>query len=257
VGLVADQRATEPEGDIMSVRHRVEAIVGFAVAAGLLATGAILVASAGPASAAPISGGVLQLVATPGVLSDQTMAPGDTIYWPIDANLNATTTGELTLQITSSDLLATNPGGLRLALASCPVAWDMSHTPAQPPTCNSGVGTTVIPDSAFANISASHVWDLGTVGAVSSTPMMATISLPGAVPSVLQGASASINFGFTALGDTANASPSDPPVHVLGLTGVDPTGPALLAAGLLLAGFTLARVRAALGRRERTAEVGA
>jgi len=241
----------------MRRRRGLEALIGFGVAAGLLAAGAVLVASAGVASADPISGGVLQLVATPGVLSKADLAPGDTIYWPVSADLNATTNGALTLQITSSQALATNPAGLRLALASCPVAWDLTPTPADPPTCNGGAGTTIIPDSAFADISPTHTWDLGNVGAVSTTPMMATISLPDAVPSALQGASATVNFGFTALGDTENASPSDPKAPVLGLTGVDPTGPALLAAGLLLAGFTLARVRTVIARRERNAEVGA
>jgi hypothetical protein len=235
----------------MRARLRIEAWAGFGFAAALLAAGTLLVASAGSAFANPISGGVLQLVATPGVLADAAMAPGDTIYWPIDANLNASTPGELTLKIESSDALATNPAGLRLALASCPVAWSTNSDPTVAPTCAGGSGSTIIPDSAFADITPTQVWDLGTVAAVSTTPMMATISLPGAVPSVLQGTSADINFGFTALGDTENASPSDPRRHVLGLTGVDPTGPALLAAGLLLAGITLARVRSTLASRQQ------
>src|ERR1700712_5875368 len=100
----------------MRTRRRLEALVGFGFAGALLAAGAVFVASASSASADPISGGILQLVATPGVLADDSMAPGDIIYWPIDANLNASTPGELTLQIKSGDLLATDPGGLRLAL---------------------------------------------------------------------------------------------------------------------------------------------
>jgi hypothetical protein len=237
--------------DRPNVRPTVEAIAGFALATSLVIAGSILVAAAGSASADPLSGGVLQLVATPGVLDDQAMAPGDVIYWPIAANLNASTTGTLSLKITSSDALATDPAGLRVALASCPVAWDMSPTPALAPTCNGGTGSPILPETAFANISSTHVWSIGTMSAVSSMPMMATISLPSAVPSTLQGASASVNFSFTALGDTENASPSDPPVHVLGLTGVDPTGPLLLAAGLLLGGITLARVRSTRARRTR------
>jgi hypothetical protein len=237
----------------MTARHRLSAILGFGFAGALLASGATLVVSATAASADPLSGGVLQLVATPGVLSNNAMAPGDTIYWPIDAKLDAATAGDLTLRITSSDALATDPGGLRLALASCPVDWTPAVVPGDAPTCNGGSGTSVIPDTAFASLSASQVWDVGTVDAVSTTPLMATISLPGAVPSALQGASATVNFGFTALGDTVTASPSDPRVRVLGLTGIDPTGPILLAAGLLLAGFTLARTRRALVARDREA----
>ena len=234
----------------MRTRHCVEALVGFGCAAALVVAGVVLVASATAASAAPLSGGVLQLVATPGVLADSTMAPGDHIYWPVTANLNASTEGTLTLQIFSSDALAADPAGLRLALASCPTAWVIPSDPTVAPTCNGGAGTTIVPDTAFASISPTAVWHLGTIGAVSTTPMMATISLPGTVPSALQGASATINFGFTALGDTANASPSDPKVPILASTGIDPVGPILLAAGLLLAGLTLARLRAAQFRRE-------
>jgi hypothetical protein len=236
----------------MRTQRRIDALVGFGCSAALVATGAVLVASASSASAAPVSGGVLQLVATPGVLADSSMAPGDTIYWPITADLDASTSGELSLQIESSDALATDAGGLRLALASCPVAWDIPVDPTVAPTCQGGAGTVLVPDTAFANISPTRVWNLGNISAVSATPMMATISLPGAVPARLQGASAIVDFGFTALGDTEHASPSDPATPVLGETGVDPTGPLLLAIGLLVAGLTLARVRRAVAGTGRT-----
>jgi hypothetical protein len=240
----------------MRVPRRLEALIGFGSATALVAVGAVLVASASSASADPISGGgVLQLVATPGVLADDSMAPGDTIYWPITADLNASTPGELSLRVESSDPLATSVAGLRLALASCPVAWVIPSDPTIAPACRGGAGNILIPDTAFANISATEVWDLGTVAAVSTTPMMATISLPDTVPSALQGAAGTVDFGFTALGDTAHASPSDPSSPVLGLTGVDPAGPILLAAGLLLAGLTLARHRRMLARRESLIEV--
>jgi hypothetical protein len=227
----------------MRTQRRIEALVGFGCSAALVVTGLVLVAAASTAAADPITGGILQLDATPGVLADSSMAPGDTIYWPITADLNASTAGQLSLQIESSDALATNVGGLRVALASCPVAWTIPADPTIAPTCQGGVGTVVVPTTAFADISSSTVWNLGTIDAVSTTPMIATISLPGAVPSSLQGASASIDFGFTALGDTVHASPTDP---VLGATGVDPTGPLLLAIGLLIAGITLARARSAM-----------
>lgn len=224
----------------------------FTVAAGLIATGAVLVATASSASADIItSGGVLSLDASPGALSDDTMAPGDTVYWPISADLNASTSGELSLRITSSGALASSSSGLRVSLASCPDAW--SNDPV--PTCDGGAGTTVIAQTAFSSINASKHWQLGSMAAVSQLPMMATISLPSDVPTTLQGTTATMNFGFTALGDTENASPSDPKPPVLGLTGVDPTGPILLGLGLLLAGITLGRIRVlALRRAESEVE---
>ncbi len=229
---------------------RITALLGFATSGILVAGGAILVATASSASADPGSGGALSVVAAPTVLADNSMAPGDTIYWPINVGLNASTSGHLTLKVVSSNALATNPDGLRLALASCSVAWTMSSDPTVAPTCAGGSEKTVIPEQPFASISATKVWDLGTIARVSTTPVMATISLAGAVPTELQGAEGDMDFGFTALGTTVHADPADPPAKVLGYTGVDPVGPALLAAGLLLAGFTLARVRARMARRE-------
>lgn len=231
----------------MRVRTSIWATVSLGVAAALLAAGGILVASAPPASADIISdGGALWLDAAPGVLSDDTMAPGDSIYWPISANLHASTSGKLTLQIISSKPLATNPNGLELALASCPDAWTIPSDPTIAPTCDGGPGTTIIAPTPFAHISSTRHWKLGTLGAVSALPMMATLSLPADVPASLQGTAATVKFGFTALGDTLDASPSDPR---LGETGVDPTGPLLLGLGLLLAGITLGRLRVLATRR--------
>ena len=226
----------------MRIPTRIWATTGFVAAAAMLAAGGVLVAAASSASADIISsGGVLTLDSTPGTLANGTMAPGDTEYWPISANLDASTAGELTLKVISSEPLATDPDGLRLTLAQCGHPWVM-QTPPAAPTCDDNE-STIIPDTAFADISSTRIWNLGQLGAVSQLPMMATISLPENVPADLQGTNAAIRFGFTALGDTENASPSDPKTPVLGFTGVDPTGPALLGIGLLLAGITLGRLR--------------
>jgi hypothetical protein len=238
----------------MRIPTRIWATTGFVAAAAMLVVGGALVATASSASADIISdGGALSLDSTPGDLSGGSLiAPGDTMYWPISANLDASTSGQLTLKVTSGDVLASDPGGLRLTLASCADAWTIPAAPAAP-TCDSGEAT-IIPDTAFANISPTKVWNLGQLAAVSQLPMLATISLPENVPSDLQGTTATMKFGFTALGDTENASPSDPAAPVLGLTGVDPTGPALLGLGLLLAGLVLGRLRV-LASRQREREV--
>jgi hypothetical protein len=234
----------------MGIRVRVWASAAFVAAAAMIGVGATLVATASSASADVItSGGVLSLDATPGTLADGTMAPGDTLYWPISANLDASTSGELSLQIRSSGALATSASGLRLSLFSCPDAWSNDAIP----TCDGGAGHLLIADTAFKSIDASKRWELGTMAAVSQMPMMATISLPPAVPTSLQDSSATMNFGFTALGDTENATPSDPRVPVLGFTGIDPTGPLLLGFGLLLAGATLGRLRVLARRRSAVA----
>jgi hypothetical protein len=230
----------------MRIPSRIWATSGFVAATAMLIVGGVLVASASSASADIISsGGVLSLEATPGTLSDGSMAPGDTVYWPIAADLNASSSGDLSLKITSSGQLASSASGVRLTLARCDNAWSTDAIP----TCDGGAGTVIIPNIAFADISPTRVWNLGSMAAVSRLPMMATISLPSSVPSSLQSTSAAMRFVFTALGDTENASPSDPTPPVLGVTGVDPTGPALLGLGLLLAGLTLGRLRV-LARRK-------
>jgi hypothetical protein len=229
----------------MRIPLRIWATSGFVAATTMLVVGGVLVASASSASADIISsGGVLSLEATPGTLADGSMAPGDTVYWPIAADLNATSSGDLSLKITSLGQLASSASGVRLTLARCDDAWSTDAIPS----CDGGAGTVIIPTTAFADIPPTKAWDLGSMAAVSQLPMMATISLPAAVPSTLQSTSATMRFGFTALGDTENASPSDPKPPVLGLTGIDPTGPALLGLGLLLAGLTLGRLRV-LARR--------
>jgi hypothetical protein len=240
----------------MPLQRRLLTLMGFGCSAALVAAGALLVASASPAAAGQISGGVLQLVAVPGALSDNSMAPGKTLYWPITADLNAPTSGQLSLQISSTEALATNPQGLRVSLAGCPVAWTTFSDPTIAPTCRGGAGTVMVPDSAFANIAPTETWQLATVPAVSTTSMLATISLPPTVPSVLQGASASIDFAFTALGDTQHVTPTDP-TGPLAITGLNPAGPLLLAIGLLLGGFTLARTRSAVLRRDAITQAGA
>ncbi len=230
------------------MRARLTALLGFATSGVIFGVGIVLVATAGSASAGTVpDGGTLSVLAAPTVLSDESMSPGDNIYWPINVGLNASTSGHLTLKVVSSNPLATNPAGLHLALASCTVPWTMGTPATDPPTC-SGTTTSIIPDQPFASISPTKVWDIGTVARVSTLPMIATISLAGSVPIELQGAQGDMDFGFTALGTTVHADPSDPAVPILAHTGVDPLGPLLLAAGLLLAGFTLARVRRSASR---------
>jgi hypothetical protein len=234
----------------MHIPTRIWAGTSFGIAAVLLALGGAFVVSAPPASADIISdGGALSLDAAPGVLSDDTMAPGDKIYWPISADLNATTEGTLTLQVTSSQPLATDPAGLELQLSSCPDPWTVSADPTVAPSCDGGPGTNIIPLTPFADIPTSKRWNLGTRAAVSDLPMMATLSLPLNVPASLQGETAKVNLGFTALGDTENANPSDPKKPPLATTGVDALGPLLLGIGLLLAGVTLGRLRVLAVRR--------
>ncbi len=228
----------------MSGLLRVLTVASFTAAGLMVAAGGILVATAANAEVVATTGnGILSLDAAPAILADDTMSPGDRIYWPITANLNAASAGHLTLKITSSDALATDTGGLRLAVASCPVPWTPSGDPTVSPSCTGGLAVTVVADTPLANVHASKIWNLGTMPRVSARNYLATISLPSSVPARLQGASGDLQFSFTALGDTVNAKPSDPGGQTLAFTGLDPLGPALLAAGLLLAGFTLARVR--------------
>jgi hypothetical protein len=231
---------------------RFGAVAGFVIAGTLVAAGGLFVATAATAAPATITGnGILSLDASPTNLANDAMQPGDSVYWPITANLRAASAGDLTLRITSTNPLTTDSAGLHLSLASCPVAWTVSSDPSVAPTCSGGGGTTVITDRSIASVSSTAVWNLGTMPRVSSRQFVATLALPATVPSRLQNSTGDINFGFTAAGTTVSANPSDPPnSQTLAFTGTNALGPILLAGGLLLAGFTLARVRSRARRTE-------
>jgi hypothetical protein len=237
------------------------AVVGFTFASLIFTTGMVLTSASALATPVPENGttGLLSLDATPYPFENNVLSPGDRVYWPITANLNAPTDGTLTMTVTSTDGLATDAQGLRVLLRSCPVAWVVPPDPTDPATCSGGAGTTVIADTAFASLPAGHVYPLGGMSAVSQKFFLASLSLSSSTPARLQGEGAEFIFNFSALGDTDSANPNDPgnpddpgddDGGLLASTGISPIGALFLASGLLLGAGSFALLRTAQRRRE-------
>jgi hypothetical protein len=216
------------------------AIARFAFAALLFGAGGALVASAAGAAPVPETGdaGMLWLEADPYPADSLEIAPGERILWPVTANLTAPSSGDLSLEVSAADPLATDVEGLRVELAECAVAWELPADPLADGVCPGGGATTIIDETPFAAAAAGQRWELGLIAPGVARYFLATLSLPSAVPGSLATESAEIGFGFRAGDDTL------PPA--LAETGASILGPVLLAGGVLLAGATAASLR---GRR--------
>jgi hypothetical protein len=216
------------------------AVARFAVAAVLIGAGGTVVASAAGAAPVPETGdaGMLWLEADPYPADSLEIAPGERILWPVTANLTAPSSGDLTLEVSAADPLATDVDGLRVELAECAVAWELPLDPLDEGICLDGSAATIIDEAPFADAADGRRWDLGVIAPGVPRYFLATLSLPSAVPGSLATESAEIGFGFRAGDDTRPTA--------LAETGASIIGPVLLAGGVLLAGATAASLR---GRR--------
>jgi len=215
-----------------------------ALSALLMAAGASLVAVAASAAPVPENGmdGLLTLEADPYPAQDITIARGEHLLWPVTAELDSPTTGELNVRVTSEEPLAEDPDALRFELASCDEAWVLPATMTDPATCAGGAGTVVISEAAFAATDSDEVWELGAIAPGVPRYFLVTLSLPLSTPGALVNEPAQVSFGFTAR-DSALSSR-------LAATGAVYAGPALMGLGLLLGGSTIAIT----GRRRRRTE---
>lgn len=216
-------------------------VVGrFVLAALLFSGGATLVATSAGAAPVPETGdsGMLWLEADPYPAESIEIAPGERVLWPVTANLDAPTSGDLTLEVSAADPLATDDDGLVLELVECSVAWHVPADPMAAGVCSDASETTIIHETPFSHAATGLRWDLGLIAPGVPRYFLATLSLPSSVPGALASESAEIGFGFRA-GDARD-------VGGLAETGASIIGPALLAAGVLLAGVT---ARALRGRR--------
>jgi len=204
-----------------------------ALSALLMAAGASLVAVAASAAPVPENGmnGLLTLDADPYPAQNITIARGERVLWPVTAELNSPTTGELDVRVTSEEPLAEDAAALRFELASCNEAWVLPATTADPATCAGGAGTVVISEAAFASTDADEVWSLGAIAPGIPRYFLVTLSLPLSTPGAVADEPGQVSFGFTA---RDRSQPS-----LLAATGGTYAGPALLALGLLLGGATV------------------
>lgn len=215
-----------------------------ALAALVTAAGASLVAVAAVASPVPESGssGLLTLDADPYPAQNMTIARGDRLLWPLTADLDAPTAGELTVQVAATQPLAEDAAALRFELASCPEAWVLAAGTA---SCSGGAGTVEIPEAPFATTDETRSWSLGDIVPGEPRFFLVTLSLPLSTPGALADEPAEVAFGFAAAGASTVTGGGSAGGGVSGLaqTGGTYLGPALLGLGLLGGGMALARLR--------------
>lgn len=213
------------------------AVARFTLAAFLIAGGGALVASAAGAAPVPETGdaGMLWLEADPYPADSLEIAPGERILWPVTANLTAPTSGELSLEVSAADPLATDVDGLTLELTECGVAWQLPVDPLAAGVCLDGSAETIIAEGPVALADDGQRWELGLIAPGVPRYFLATLALPSATPGALATEAAEIGFGFRA-GDGTR------PVG-LAETGASIVGPLLLAGGVLLAGVTARSLR--------------
>jgi hypothetical protein len=214
-----------------------------ALAALVVAAGASLVAVAAVAAPVPEtgSGGLLTLDADPYPAQNMTIARGDRLLWPVTADLDAPTAGELTVRVTARQPLAEDAAALRFELASCPEAWVLPPSPVGSATCDGGAGQVEIPEASFATTDSARSWSLGEIVPGEPRYFLVTLSLPLSTPGALADEPAEVSFGFAAAHE--ETAPTRPAASRLAETGGRYLGPALLGLGLLLGGFALARLR--------------
>jgi len=231
------------------------AALSYLAATAIAATGAFALAtSAGAVTIDDGEAGYLTAEVENVPFEETDLTPGDTRYWLIALNLDAEGEGDLTLEFEAEGDLVETPAGLQMSLEQCSEAWTAGPTPS----C-SGLDEEII-DGAVSDIDQSLIYDLGTIEPDSGPFYLVTLSLPGSVPDELQNTRGDLGFGFTADESSAvivipgdDDDDDDPNNGGLAITGVDLTGPVLLAAGLLLGGFILARQRTGEPREEVTA----
>ena len=228
------------------------AVLSYLVAAAITTAGGIALAtSAGAVMIDDGESGYLTADVASVPFEEEDLTPGDIRYWLIALNLDAEGEGDLTLEFEASGALVETPAGLQMSLDQCTEAWTTGATP----TC-AGLDEEII-DGPVSDIDEGLIYDLGTIEPDDGPFFLVTLSLPGSVPDELQDTRGDLGFGFTA--DESSAviviPGDDDPADGGGLaiTGVDLTGPLLLAAGLLLGGFVLARQRMGVQREEVTA----
>ena len=237
----------------MTGRARWLRICGTVLSVGLLTTGALLTAQSAGAITIPGTGGGRLGLEADGYPAHWTdMQPGDSVDWQVWPVLTGEPEAELTVEITRSGDLVQSADGLQLRLRSCAVPWQppASAVPTDPQECAGGAGSTVV-DGPMSAIAQNTILPLGRMTAGPGPYLLATFSIPSTIALTAQqqtdGWSGDFSFGFAAAGQTVTATPSG----VIASTGIDPTGPILFGAGVILAGALLMLSRAR--NREATA----
>jgi hypothetical protein len=224
---------------------RVLELIGAVAAVACLTGGALVVASSASAAPADATTGRLLLSTDPAPLGMHDLPPGGEVDWQVRAALDADTGSELSLAVEATGPMTTDPGGMRLSIQRCSVAWSSISCPA-------GDAADVIDAAPIAGIAGTapvHVTHLARTG---TTHLLVRLMLPPSAGGTFVGTTASVRLVLTAAGDVGTVGAgTDPAPSTLASTGVAIGGPALLGLGILCTGLVIAsaRGRSMRGRR--------
>jgi hypothetical protein len=215
---------------------RIRSRAALAVAGVAVVAGALSVATAAGAAPVPEGGrsGFLRLDADPYPADNLSIARGERLLWPVTAELEAPSAGELSVRVESAEPLAESADGLRFRLVACAEPWTLPADPDGIATCGSAE-EVIVADEAFATTTTEQLWELGAILPGVPRYFLITLSLPLSTPGAIAAEPAELAFGFTAR--------ELPGPSTVAATGATAAGPLLVAAGLLLGGMVLVRVR--------------
>lgn len=221
-------------------------VAGFFVAATLVAGGGIAVAGSASAMPVPQTGnGHLTLTADTFPLGDHNIAPGGAVRWQLSAEMNESGTADLYFAVAGHGAMAQDPAGLTLDVEWCPTEWNVPADVTIAASCPGGGASTVVATTPVASLPSSNR-RVGMLTTGVPSHLLVTAALPLSASSRFVNDSGDVTLTFQAAGDTQTVALGDP--KHLASTGSLITGPALLAAGLLLFGmlFSVIRRRAAV-----------
>ncbi len=116
--------------------------------------------------------------------------------WPITVTLDAPNSGRLSLRVVASEPLTQDPGGLRLSLQSCDVAW----TVADPSSASCAAGRrTVLASTPLASMSSSTSLALGSIRPDQTRFYLGTLTLPADRPDSIADADGQVALAFAAI----------------------------------------------------------
>jgi hypothetical protein len=232
-----------PTGTARAVSAR--RAVAFVACGLLIAAGGLLFSARAYAAftpAVPTGNGILQIDSDPYPAQLQAIAPGESAQLQLHVRLEGAPSGSLAMQLRGSGPLVERAAGLKIAVASCPRAFE-----GQAPHLSCAVGGESIlaaaPLASVATSTSSSSWLLEDIRREQARFLLVTLSMPpdtGASDSIV-GLAGNFAVGLYAAGDDVAAPAAQR--SVLADTGLSLAGPLLIALGTLGIGLVMRRMR--------------
>lgn len=165
----------------------------------------LMIGAAAPATAAPrdvIDGGApgLLWLEVDAAISQVDLDPGESAYRLVTLHLDTEPSAALSVQLTSTGSLASDPDGLQVGIDECTTPWGAPLAPGGPPSCAAGL-TAPLPLVAFSTLAAGDWRALGVLDEHTPRYLRITLALPDSLPTALRGGRADYQLAFAAAGD--------------------------------------------------------